>query len=160
MKTQKTVPVWIYVVFQQNTRQYDQNSNNDNSYRMPVTSCQVIIGTEKNPDSAILLNYNDDDYGQGYGQIEEAFRAQTKDNLLQPYISEDDFRSSNDGDNIGYNIHAFGIRYQKNFERAHLMNVVFKFSENILPGIYGCALVLTNCMASNRSDCQRMFDLF
>ena len=38
---------------------------------MPVTSAQCIIGTEKFPDSAILLNYNDDDYSQGYGQNKE-----------------------------------------------------------------------------------------
>ena len=79
---------------------------------MPVTSCQCIIGTEKYPDNSILLNYNDDDYSQGYGQRKEAFTALTKDNILQPCKTEDDFRSSNDGDNIGYNIHAFDRRYQ------------------------------------------------
>ena len=50
------VPIWIYVVFKQNDRQHDQNLNNDTFYRMPVTSAQCIIGTEKYPDSAILLN--------------------------------------------------------------------------------------------------------
>ena len=95
------VPMWIIVGFQQSDRQHDQNLNNDTFYRPPVTSAQCIIGTEKYPDSAILLNYNDDDYSQGYGQIKEVFKALTKDDILQPYISEDDFRSSNDGDNIG-----------------------------------------------------------
>ena len=47
--------------FQQNDRQHDQNLNNDTFCRPPVTSAQCIIGTEKYPDSAILLNYNDDD---------------------------------------------------------------------------------------------------
>ena len=109
------VPIWIFVAFQQNDRQNDQNLNNDNFYRPLVTSAQCIIGTEKYPDSSILLNYNDDDYSQGYGQIKEAFKALTKDNLFQQYISEHDFRSSDDGNNIGYNIYAFDIRYQKNF---------------------------------------------
>ena len=108
------VPIWIYVVFQQSDRQHDQNLNNDTFYRMPVVSAQVVIGTENYPDVGILLNYDDDDYSQGYGQIKEAFRAVTKYNILQPYITEDDFRSNIDGDNIGYNIHAFDIRYQKN----------------------------------------------
>ena len=89
--------------------------NNDTFYRLPVSSAQCIIGTEKYPDSAILLNYDDDDYSQGYGQIKEAFRALTKDNILQPYIPEDDFRSDNNGNTIGYNIQVFDIRYQKNF---------------------------------------------
>ena len=51
---------------------------------MPVTSTQCIIGTEKYPDSATLLNYVDDDHSQGYGQVKEAFKALTKDNILQP----------------------------------------------------------------------------
>ena len=95
------IPIWIFVVFQQNERQHDQNLNNDTFVRLPVISAQVVIGTERYPDSGILLNYEDDDYSQGYGQIKEAFTALTKDNILHPYISEDDFRSSNEGNKIG-----------------------------------------------------------
>ena len=62
------VPIWIFVAFQQNDRQNDQNLNNDTFYRLLVTSAQCIIGTEKYPDSSIFLNYNDDNYSQGYGQ--------------------------------------------------------------------------------------------
>ena len=133
------VPKWIYVVFQQSERQHDQNLNNDTFYRMPVTSAQCIIGTEKYPDSGILLNYNDDDYSQGYGQIKEVFKALTKKNILQPYISEDDFRSSVDGGNVGYNIHAFDIRYQKIFESGQSVKVEFKNDGVVPAGIYGYA---------------------
>ena len=153
------VPIWVYVVFQQMDRQNDQNLNNDTFYRMPVTSTQSIIGTEKYPDSAILLNYNDDDYSQGYGQIRESFRALTKDNILQRYITEDDFRSNNDGDDIRYNIHCFDIRYQKNYESGQSVKVEFKFDGVIPAGIYGYALVLTNRLISKSSDGHRMFDL-
>ena len=153
------VPIWIFVAFQQNDRENDQNLNNDIFYRPLVTSAQCIIGTEKYPDSGILLNYNDDDYSQGYGQIKEAFKALTKDNLLQQYISEHDFRSSNDGNNIGYNIYAFDIRYQKNFESSQPIKVEFKFDGVVPAGIYGYALVLTNKLISISSDGQRMFDL-
>ena len=153
------IPIWIFVFFQQNERQHDQNLNNDTFVRLPVISAQVVIGTEMYPDSAILLNYEDDYDSQGYGQIKEAFRVLTKDDILQPYISENDFRSSNEGKNIGYNIYAFDIRYQKNFENAQPVKVEFKFSENIPAGIYGYALVLTNKLASISSDGQRMFDL-
>ena len=153
------IPTWIFVAFQQNDRQHDQNLNNDTFVRLPVISVQVVIGTERYPDSGFLLNYDDDDYSQGYGQIKEAFRALTKDNILLPYITEDDFRSSNEGNNIGYNIYAFDIRYQKSFENAQPVKVEFKFSENIDAGIYGYALVLTNRLISITSDGQRMFDL-
>ena len=153
------IPTWIFVAFQQNDRQHDQNLNNDTFIRLPVISAQVVIGTERYPDSAILLNYDDDDYSQGYGQRKEAFKALTKDDILQPYITEDDFRSSKEGNNIGYNIYAFDIRYQKNFENAQPVKVEFNFSENINAGKYGYALVLTNRLVSITSDGQRIFDL-
>ena len=69
------IRTWIFVVFQQNDRQQDQNLNNDTFFRLPVISDQVVIGTERYPDSGILLNYDDDDYSQGYGQIKEAFKS-------------------------------------------------------------------------------------
>ena len=153
------IPTWIFVAFQQNDRQHDQNLNNDTFVRLPVISAQVVIGTERYPDFGILLNYDDDDYSQGFGLIKEAFKALTKDDILLPYISEDDFRSSNKANNIGYNIYAFDIRYQKNFENAQPVKVEFKFSENIAAGIYGYALVLTNRLVSITSDGQRIFDL-
>ena len=55
------VPIWIFVAFQQNDRQNDQDLNTDTFYRPLVTSAQCIIRTEKYPDSGFLLNYNDDD---------------------------------------------------------------------------------------------------
>ena len=153
------VPIWIFIASQQNDRQNDQNLNNDTFYRPLVTSAQCIIGTEKYPDSSILLNYNDDNCSQVYGQIKEAFKALTKDNLLQQYISDNDFRSSNDGDNIVYNIYAFDIRYQKDFESSQPVKVEFKFDAIIPAGIHGYALVLTNRLISISSSGQRMFDL-
>ena len=96
--------MWIFISFQQRDRQDSQNQNNDTYYRPPVTSAQCIIGTEKYPDSAILLNSDDDDYNQAYGQIKKAFRALTKDDLLQLYISDNDFRSSNNINDIRYKL--------------------------------------------------------
>ena len=153
------VPIWIFVAFQQNDRKNDQILNNDTFYRPLVTSAQCIIGIEKYPDNSILLNYNDDNYSQGYGQIKEAFKALTKDNILQPYISDADFRSSKDGNNIGYNIYAFDIRYQKNFESSPPIKFEFKFDGVVPAGVYGYALVLTNKLISISSDGQRLFDL-
>ena len=43
------VPIWVFVAFQQHDRQHDQTLNNDTFYKMPVSSCQCIIGTEKKP---------------------------------------------------------------------------------------------------------------
>ena len=118
-----SVTVWIYVVFQQNDKQHDQNINNDTFVRLFVISAQCVIGTEKYPDNTTLLNYNDDKYSNVYGQINEAFKALTNDNILQPYISEDGFRSPIDGDSFGYNVHSFDISYQKFFESAQEIKV-------------------------------------
>ena len=138
------VPIWIIIGFQQQDRQNSQNENNDTFCRPSVTSAQCIIGTENYPDSGILLNCDDDDYNQGYGQIKEAFRALTKHDILQPYISEDDFRSSNNNNDFGYNWYVFDIRYQKKFENLQPIKVEFKFDRVVPAGIYGYALVLTN----------------
>ena len=153
------VPLWIIIGFQQRYRQHDQNLNSDTFYRPPVTTAQCIMGTEKYPDSAILSNYNDDDYSQGYGLIKEAFKTLTKDDILEHYVSDNDFRSSNDGNNFGYNLHVFHIRYQKIFEPAQPIKVKFKFDRVLPAGIDGYALVLTNKLRSTSSDGQRMFDV-
>ena len=79
--------------------------------------------------------------------------------MLEPYISDNDFRSSNDGNDTGYILYVFDIRYQKKFGSAQPIKVEFKFSGNVDAGIYGYVLVLTNRLVSISSDGQRMFDL-
>ena len=56
---------------------------------------------------------------------------------FEPHISDSDFRSSNDGHNIGYNLYVFDIRYQKNFEGDQPITVEFKFDGGVPAGIYG-----------------------
>ena len=153
------VPILIFIGLQQRDRQYSQNLNKDTFYRPPVTSGQCIIGTEKYPYSSILFTYDDDDYSLGYGEIKEAFRALTKDDFLDPYITGHDVRSSNEGNDIGYNLYVFDIRYQKKLESAQPIKVKFNFLAIVPAGIYGYALVLTNNLVSISSDGQRHFGL-
>ena len=75
-----------YCRFPAKKRQNSQKFNNDTFYRPPITSAQSIFGREKYPDWAILIGYDDDDFTQCCGQINNAFRALTKDNILNPYI--------------------------------------------------------------------------
>ena len=49
-------PTGITIGSQQRDGQQSQNLNNVSSYRLPAASAQCVIGTEKNPDAAILLN--------------------------------------------------------------------------------------------------------
>ena len=154
------VPIWILIVFQQQDRQDSQNLNNDTFCRLPVASAQCVIGTEKYPDAGILLNFDDDDYSQGYSQIKEAFKALTKDDILQPYISEDDFRSSNVAANDdGYDLYVFDVRYQKNYTASQPIKLEFNFDGIVPNDVNGYALVLTNKLFSISSDGQRHFDL-
>ena len=104
------VPVWIVIGFQLKDRQDSPNLNNDTFCRLPVVSAQCVIGTEKYPDSGILLNYVDDDHSQVCIQIKEAFRALTKDDILRAYISDDNFRSSNDRADFLVKFFTFSIK--------------------------------------------------
>ena len=119
------VPIWIIVGFQQRDRQDSQTLVNDSFCRLLITSAQCVISTEKYPDSAVFLSYDDDDFNQGYGLIKEAFKALTKDDIVEPYISEHNFRTSNDGNNNGYNFYVFDVRYQRKFESAQPIKVEF-----------------------------------
>ena len=156
----QNVPIRIIIGFQQQDRQEGQNLNNDAFCRLPVVSAQCVIGTEKYPDAGILLNYDDDDNAQRYHQIEQAFKALTKDDILQPYISEEDFRSSNAAANdVCYNLYVFDIRYQKNYTASQPIKVEFKFNGFVPNKVDGYALVLTNKLVSISSDGQCHFDL-
>ena len=127
------VPIWSILGFRQRDRENSHNFKIDTFCRLPVTSPQAIIGTEKYPDAGILLNYDDDDYDQGYSQIKEALRALTKDSIVQPYISDDDFRSSNvRADDVGYNLYVFDTRYQQNFTASQPNKVEFKI-DGVVP---------------------------
>ena len=118
------VSIWIIISFQQQDRQDSQILNNDTFCRLHVVSAHCVIGTEKYPDAGILLNYTDDDYSEGYHQTKEAFRAPTKDDILQPYISEEDFKSSNAAANdVGYNLYVFDMRYQKTYTASQPIKV-------------------------------------
>ena len=154
------VPIWIIIRFQQQGRQESQNLNIDTFCRLPVVSAQCVIGTEKYPDAGILLNYDDDDYAQGYHEMREPFEALTKEDILQPYISEEDFKSSNVAANdVGYNIFVIDIRYQKNYTASQPIKVEFKLDDAVPNIVIGFALVLTNKLVSISSDRQRHFHL-
>ena len=84
--------------------------NKNTFHRPPVTSAQCIIASEKYPDNIKIINYDDDDYSQGYGQVKEALRALTKDDTLKPYKSDIDFRSINDDNYIRIILYVFDIR--------------------------------------------------
>ena len=74
-------------------------------------------------------------------------------------MSDNDFRSFNDDNDIGCNSDVFYLGYQKTLESAEPIKIEFKFSENVPTEIYCFALVLTNNLVSISSDVRRHFDL-
>ena len=145
-------PIRIFIGFIQRDRQDSQIFKNGTFCRLPITSCQCVIVAENYPDSGILSKY-DDDYSQGYGQINEAFGALTKDDILQPYILDQDLRSSNvRADDVGYNLYIFDIGYQQIFTAFRPIRVEFRFDGVVPNDINGYALVLTNKLVSVSSD--------
>ena len=147
------VPIWIIIRFQQQDGQDSQNWNNDIFFRLRVISAQCVIGTEKYPNAGIILNYDNDDYAQGYHQIKEALKVLAKDYILQPYISEEDSRTSKvRANDVGYNFYAFDIRYQKNYTASQPIEVEFKINGVIPNNVKGYDLVLTNKLVSVTSD--------
>ena len=77
-----------------------------------------------------------------------------KDHIFQPFISDNDFKSSNTDDDIGNNLCVFDVRCQKNLESAQPIKVEVNFSGNVPTGIYGYVLVLTSKLFSTSSDGQ------
>ena len=109
------IPIYFITEVQQRDGQDSQILNSDTCCGLAFTSAQCKIETEKNSDVGRLLNYDDDDYSQGYGQTKGFFRALTKDDFFKPYITVDDFRSSSiKADDVGYNLYVFDKRYQQN----------------------------------------------
>ena len=95
--------------------------------------------------SSILIIYDDDDYSQGYDQSKQFFKALSKDYILQPYESDQDFRSLIvTVDDVGCILYDFDIRYQKNFTNSQPNKVELKLDGVSPNDINGYALVLTN----------------
>ena len=80
--------------FQQKVGQDSIKLNNESFHRPPVPTSQCIVLTKNYTVVGSLLKYDDDDDSQGYAQIKEKFRALRKDDILNPYISDHNFRST------------------------------------------------------------------
>ena len=154
------VTIWIIIVFQERALQGLQILIIDSFCRMHGASAQCLFGAENYLDAGILLNYDDNDYSQRYRQIKEAFRALWKDDILQPYISNDNYRSSNvRAHDVGYNLYVFGMKYQQKIPASQSIEVECEL-DGVVPNVVnGYALVLTTKLFSVSSDGQRHCDL-
>ena len=72
-----------------------QNQKNDTLYRPSAVNAQCITGSEEIPDAGVNCNHAIDEYSHAYGEIVSCFRHSSKGNILQPYITQKDFITSN-----------------------------------------------------------------
>ena len=91
------------------------------------------------------------------------FRHLTKDNTLQPYITQKDFTTSIDYPEYnrpGYNLYVFDVRYHQDFATLQPIKVKIEFSPTVdaATGLRGYAFLLTFKVISINSDGQRQFD--
>ena len=93
----------------------------DRFYGPPAMFAQYNIGTEINPDAGLNLYHAEDNYNQGKSQNVSCFKDLTKDDILQPHLSQKHFLTKNVKavgqiiNDIGYICFDFDIRYQKFF---------------------------------------------
>ena len=82
-----------------------QHQNIVTYYRPSVVNAQCIIGSDKFPDAGKKCNYALFRYSQAYEEIVSCFRQSAKDSILQPYLTQKEFISSNiyPNGNPGYN---------------------------------------------------------
>ena len=157
------IPIYVIVGFMQRDHFNQQHQSKDTFYRPSVVNSECIIGSGKYPDAGINCNYPIDKYSQAYGEIVSCFRHLAEDNILQPYITQKEFITSNnypDG-NPGYNLYVFDIRHHQDYSSAEPIKVTFDFRPAVpaATNLIGYALLLTNNLVSVSSDGHRQFDL-
>ena len=128
-----------------------------------MVNAQCSIGSEKFPDTGINCNIADVKNSQSHGEIVSCFRNLAKNNILQPYITQKDYVTSNiysDGNPV-YNLSVFVIRHHQDYSSGQPIKVRFDFGPPVpaATNLIGYALRLTNKILSITSDGQRQFDL-
>ena len=154
------VPIWPIIGFQEIHREASQNLNNGSFCRLPVTSAHCINGTEKYPDAGIVLIHNDDDYSQAHAEIKEVFGAFTKNDILPPYISDDNFRSFDASVvELGFILYIFDIRYQQIFIASQPIKKEFIIDGVVFNDVNGYFLEIAKKLVPLSSNRQKPFDL-
>ena len=102
-----------YIRFLQTDRLNSQELSNDTFFRPPVNNAQCIIGTEKNPETGLNCDYENEMHCQAQGENVSCFGQLTKDNIFHPYWTQPDFRRENDRNQMGYKLYVFDVRYNQ-----------------------------------------------
>ena len=136
-----------------------QHHNNDIFCRPSVVNAQCITRSENFSDTGINFINTYDNFSQAFGEIVSCFRPLSKDNILQPYITQKDFITSKiypEG-NPGYTLYVFHIHYHRDCCSDQPIKVRFGFRP-AATNLIGHALLLTKKKISIYTDGQRQFN--
>ena len=157
------IPIYVIVGFMQKDQFNQQHQKNETFCGPNIVNAQCIIRREKFPDAGKNCNYAIDKYSQAYGEIVSCFRHLAKDNILQTYITQKDFVTSDNYPvgNPGYNLYVFDIRHHQDYNSAHSVKVRFDFRPAVpaATSLIGYALLITNKKISIFSAGQGQIDL-
>ena len=108
--------------------------------------------------------YDQDSFSQAYGEIVSCFGQSTKDNTLQPCITQTDCTTPDNyaaKTTLGKNLYGFDERYHQDFATSQPIKVKFEFSSpfHAAKRLTGYALLLTIKILSNSSDRQSELSL-
>ena len=67
-----------------------------------------------------------------YGEIVSCFKRSNEDNLLELLKTQADFNRENNGNEIGYKLFVFDVRYQQDYSTPHQNKERFNFSRIIV----------------------------
>ena len=156
-------PFYIIVGFMQRDEFNQQHQDNDTFYRPSVVNAQCTVGREKFLGAGIICNFAMAEYSQTYGEIVSCFRHSAKNIILQLYITQKAFLTSNNypGGNPGYNVYVSDNHHHQDFSSAQNIRVRFDFRP-VVPAatnLTGYAVLLTNKLVSVSSDGQKQFNL-
>ena len=107
-------------------------------------------------ETGINTNYAHHEYAQAYGEVVSCFRHFSKTDILQPYISQHDFRRDEN-----FNLYVFDIRYREHFSNSKNVKNEFNFrtaaGHGVAVGAIGYALILTVKLSISNGG-ERNFD--
>ena len=144
------IGITIYVVagLMQRSQLNQKHQNKETFFKPSVVNAHCIIGSEKFPDAGIICNCAIDKYSQAYGEVRSCFSHLAQYNILQRYITQKDFVTSNNypEGNPGYNLYVFHIRHHHEYSSPQPIKVSFDYRPAVpaATNLIGYALLLTN----------------
>ena len=115
--------------FLQTDRLNSQKLSFDVLFWHKVFSAQCVIVTDNYTEIGLNCNYRNANYSQAHGDFVFDSRHLNKVIIIQQYITQAVFRGKTDGNQTGYKIYVFEVRYHQEYSAHQPNKRQFIFSE-------------------------------